>query len=137
MGNTSKLMKSDKKKWRLFYVSAILILISDTIAGVGMSVILGLLESSNQTFFQPKMYLGVFLTLAPIGLIFWSTRIEIKIVKSKMIFFRKSIFKKILSMNYQEFYKKSRDEHLSHITNDISTFEKQYFSSLKSFMPIE
>lgn len=131
MGIT-KNMKADKRAWTFLVLSALLIIVSDIVSGVGMSIVLGLLETDYQTVFQMRMYVGVALTLLPISLMYFSTRIEIPIIKRKMTEFRCSMLKSKLQKSYNEFYSLSRDEHLSHLTSDISTFEKQYFPALKA-----
>lgn len=134
MSTVQGLLKKDKKRWKTFVFGCILLLGSSVLSGVGMSLILGMMENESQVLNQGRFYIGLAIVFLPVILMFVSSRIEIPFIESKMIEIREYVFDRIISLNYASFRKESKNYYLSILTNDLNTFEEQYFSALKSLI---
>ncbi|MBE0700963.1 MAG: ABC transporter ATP-binding protein, partial [Acholeplasmataceae bacterium] len=125
----------EKKSKFILYVMACFLPVITQLMQIGVvALIFETVERNSMTFFWNAVFLAaVFLVLSTLFYI-TSRMMRISYMRDVLLSLRIKAFDNIMSMSYKQFNKKSRDVYVSHLINDINTFESSFFISLINFI---
>lgn len=134
MNLVREIITRDKFSLFKYILACFLNLLASLSASLVLSILLSLLDTKNYNLLQPKIFIALALTIVPVFLMKLAGRIKISFIKEKMVDLRSSLFEGIINSDFETFNRKSRDEYLSYLTNDVNTFEKNYFTALEGLI---
>lgn len=101
-----------------FLIAGVFVLIFDSI------------QKQDLNYFKWVAGATVLAALITMGLSLGSRLMRIGFMRDTLLEIRKQAFDKIVNMNYREFSKQSKEVYISHLINDINTFENNFFINL-------
>ncbi|MGL4799810.1 MAG: ABC transporter transmembrane domain-containing protein, partial [Cellulosilyticaceae bacterium] len=126
-----KALLMSRKASFMRYLIACFFPVIDTLA---MQVIFAMvficMEKKDMMYFRLTIALCVGCILLGAGLHIASRLMRIGFMRDILLDIRKQAFDKILNISYKEFSKESKDVYISHLVNDINTFENNFFLNL-------
>lgn len=129
-----ELLLSKKKSFSQYVFASLLFIVTDVTQALVLARIFQAVEVGTQEYFWNTVFLAVGFIILSAGLFLISRMLRIKFMRDILLEVRIRAFEKVLSMSYPEYNKASRDVYLSHLTNDINTFENTFFVSLLNFI---
>lgn len=94
---------------------------------IAVAILVGMIpEATLPHFWRTVAFASVFLIVLPL-LQVYARLLRIKYMKDKHLELRERVFERIMSLDYKTFGKKSREEYISTLTNDMMTFENTFF----------
>lgn len=134
MNRVRNFITRDKKSLLTFGLACFASMLSSVSANILTSLLLGLLDTSDHRVFQPRVYIALVLVVVPSLMLKISGELRISFIKKKMLELRNLMFNGLIHLNSESFNKKSKDEYLSYLTNDLNTFRNDYFTALEGFI---
>ena len=99
------------------------------IAGVFV-LIFDSMQKRDLVYFKWIVVMTIAVALITMGLSLASRLMRIGFMRDTLLDIRKQAFDKIVHMSYREFSKASKEVYISHLVNDINTFENNFFVNL-------
>lgn len=88
------------------------------------------MEKKDMMYFKLTILLCVGSVVLSAGFHILSRLMRIGFMRDILLDIRRQAFDKILGISYKEFSKESKDVYISHLVNDINTFETNFFINL-------
>lgn len=121
----------DRKGRFLIYILASFIpVVVDMSIQVLFTMVFVSMEKQDMRYFQLTAVLGIGIIIASALLHIVSRLMRIGFMRDVLLDIRNKAFDKILAISYKDFSKKSKDVYISHLVNDINTFENNFFYNL-------
>ena len=124
-----RLLWEHKRGFIIYLFAAFLPILQQQIQEGLYSYSFSLLDATTSTEISARITIMVTGMLIPAGLYWISRRLRIGFMRDILLTIRKLSFRHILSLPVRVFSRKSRDEHLSHLVNDINIIENDFFVS--------
>ena len=124
-----RLLWEHKRGFIIYLFAAFLPILQQLIQEGLFSFSFSLLDATTSTEISARITIMVTGMLIPAGLYWISRRLRIGFMRDILLTIRKLSFRHILSLPVRVFSRKSRDEHLSHLVNDINIIENDFFVS--------
>ncbi|HAP43294.1 MAG: hypothetical protein A2087_11045 [Spirochaetes bacterium GWD1_61_31] len=103
---------------------------TELLAVWGFARLIGSIQVGRMDYFWQSLWLTIGLGLLGIGLFISSRFMRIGFMRDTILDVRLSAFDKILSHSYDTFNRQSKEVYLSHLINDVNTFERDFFLTL-------
>ncbi|MDD4541383.1 MAG: ABC transporter transmembrane domain-containing protein, partial [Eubacteriales bacterium] len=117
-------------RFLIYIIACFFPILSQVTMAYAISNVLGLLQFSAAEDWRRALIWAVAYALGAPLLQMASRFMRIGYMRDTLLDLRKLTFRKIISLPYQTFSRKSRDSYVSKLTNDINLFEKDFFLSL-------
>lgn len=115
----------------IIYIIACFMPVIDSLIRMGLfSMIFGVIEKRDIEYFKILVILSIFAALLTGGFHIASRLMRIGFMKNILLDVRKQAFDKIIHISYKDFSKQSKEVYMSHLINDINTFENNFFLNL-------
>ncbi len=99
-----------------------------------VSLILDVVEKKDPIYFRNVIIIIIaFMIYSPINFLV-SRMLRLRYMRDTILDVRRQAFDKIMSMTFRQFSYKSKEIYLSHLVNDINTFENKFFYSFLNFL---
>lgn len=121
-----------KKKGQFaIYVLACFLPVIDSLIRMGLfSMMFGGVEKKDMRYFKVLVVLSILAAIVAGGLHIISRLMRIGFMKNILLEIRQQAFNKIINISYKDFSKQSKEVYMSHLINDINTFENNFFVNL-------
>lgn len=121
-----------KKKGQFaIYVLACFLPVIDSLIRMGLfSMMFGGIEKKDMRYFKVLVVLSIVAAIIAGGLHIISRLMRIGFMKNILLEIRQQAFNKIINISYKDFSKQSKEVYMSHLINDINTFENNFFVNL-------
>lgn len=116
--------------WIKYLLSCLTPIIVSLATSAFLSMIISLSTSTNTNIFQPQIKLALYLAILPPVLLIFDIILKLPFEQNILHNIRKKMFLGIINQTLQDYEQHSKDEYISYILNDVSTFESDCFNSL-------
>lgn len=119
-----------KKAFALYLLACFFPVINQLMSQLGFALMIGTVESQSMKQFYLALAVAIGIVVASSLLQLLSRFMRIRFMRDTLLDIRLQAFDKILSETVASFSKKSKEIYLSHLINDINTFEQHFFHRL-------
>lgn len=121
----------NKKKQFAIYIIACFLPVVDSLIRMGLfSLMFEGLEKQDKIYFKWLVIIAIGASILT-GILHIASRLmRIGFMRDILLEVRKRAFDKILSISYKDFSKQSKEVYMSHLINDVNTFENNFFLNL-------
>lgn len=121
----------NKKKQFMIYVIACFLPVIDSLIRMGIfSLLFEGINNGDRAYFKVVVVLAIGGAILA-GILHIASRLmRIGFMRDVLLEVRKRAFDKILSISYKDFSKASKEVYMSHLINDVNTFENNFFINL-------
>lgn len=113
------------------YVVACFLPVIDSLIRMGLfAMMFGGVEKKDMRYFTVLVMLSVLAAIIAGVLHIVSRLMRIGFMKNILLEIRQQAFNKIINISYKDFSKQSKEVYMSHLINDINTFENNFFVNL-------
>ncbi|MBP3911800.1 ABC transporter ATP-binding protein [Zhenhengia yiwuensis] len=121
----------NKKKQFAIYIIACFLPVVDSLIRMGLfGMMFEVLDKKDIILFRWIVILAIGASVLAGGLHIASRLMRIGFMRDILLEVRKRAFDKILSISYKDFSKQSKEVYMSHLINDVNTFENNFFLNL-------
>lgn len=121
----------NKKKQFAIYIIACFLPVVDSLIRMGLfSLMFEGLEKQDRIYFKWLVLIAIGASCLTGVLHIASRLMRIGFMRDILLEVRKRAFDKILSISYKDFSKQSKEVYMSHLINDVNTFENNFFLNL-------
>ncbi|MGL4363361.1 MAG: ABC transporter ATP-binding protein [Cellulosilyticaceae bacterium] len=125
-----ELLMNRKASFMMYIIACFLPVITELSMKGVFAMVFVCMEKQDIQYFKFTAVLAVGAVLLALILYITSRMMRIGFMRDILLDIRKKAFQKILKLQYKDFGKVSKDVYLSHLTNDIDTFENNFFLNL-------
>ncbi|MEG1296492.1 MAG: ABC transporter ATP-binding protein [Niameybacter sp.] len=120
-----------RKEQFAIYILACFLPVVDSMIRMGLfSLMFGGIEKRDREYFKILIIIAILAAILTGGLHIASRLMRIGFMKNILLEVRKQAFNKIIHISYKDFSKQSKEVYMSHLINDINTFENNFFLNL-------
>lgn len=128
------LLYEHKTKFILYVIACFMPVVSQLMQIGVIALIFETVERQSMEFFRLVIFIAAGFLIFNAGTFIFSRMLRISYMKDVLLSLRIRAFDKIIAMEYKQFNQQSRDVYISHLINDINTFENSFFLSLINFI---
>jgi ATP-binding cassette, subfamily B, bacterial len=128
------LLYERKSKFILYIIACLLPIIPQLMQIGVLALIFETVEKQSMEFFRMAIFISAGFIIYNAASFIVSRMMRISYMRDVLLSLRIHAFDKIIEMEYKQFNQQSRDVYLSHLINDINTFENSFFTSLINFI---
>lgn len=125
-----QLLMKRKKAFAFYLLACFFPVINQLMSQLGFALMIGTVESQSMNQFTLALAVTAGIVVASSLLQLLSRFMRIRFMRDTLLDIRLEAFDKILSETVASFSKKSKEVYLSHLINDINTFEQHFFHRL-------
>ena len=120
-----------RKRQFAIYVVACFLPVIDSLIRMGIfSMLFGGVEKKDMRYFKVLVVLSILAAILAGVFHVVSRLMRIGFMKNILLEIRQQAFDKIIHISYKDFSKQSKEIYMSHLINDINTFENNFFVNL-------
>lgn len=125
-----ELLMKRKKKFTMYVIASFLPVIDRLMQTAIFALIFAAIEKQDMSYFFKIIMLSGVAVLMGAVLHIISRLMRIGFMRDVLLDIRKEAFEKVINISYKNFSKQSKEVYMSHLSNDINTFENNFFLNL-------
>ena len=129
-----ELLWKRRGKFIQYLIASFMFVINHFLQIVACSLILGAIDPESGIQMKWVVLVGVGAVLFDSFNFLISRYLRIGYMRDTILTVRKQAFEKIMNLSFKKFNQQSKEVYLSHLVNDINTFEQDFFLSLLNFL---
>lgn len=128
------LLLEHKKKFILYVIACFFPVVVQLMQIGVVALIFETVERADLEFFKFALILAIMFLIISQSTFILSRMMRISYMRDVLLSLRIRAFDKIMAMSYKQYSQNSREVYVSHLINDINTFENTFFLSLINFI---
>ncbi len=130
------LTKRYKKEFAVFLTGALFMSIISLAMKIVMAETLGLMQNPSLEEIKSKAWIFIVCAILIALQNFFHHRFRLSFIRSVKLGLKQDCFSNIINKSFREFNKKSKENYISNLVNDIDLFEKDFFYPLSELISL-